>query len=124
MRNKANRTGLKGMKSFAEKRLRSSCGFCETKPTVAAGAVCRVPARAYEETPCGVTTNGVSYVKQSQRVCANRCEVFCRKQVVLVRQTLRNKANPACRDDGGHSPPYGTCRAGGQNSVDARPRMC
>ena len=31
---------------------------CETKPIEAAGTVCSGPARASEETPCGVTTNG------------------------------------------------------------------
>ena len=40
---------------------------CQTKPTEAAEGVCRVPVRASsEETPYGVTTNGVDSVKQSQ----------------------------------------------------------
>jgi hypothetical protein len=39
---------------------------CETKPMDCAGAVCGVPARASEETPCGVTTSEACPAKQSQ----------------------------------------------------------
>ena len=39
------------------------------KANRAGGAVCSVPARAYKETPCGVTTNGIDSAKQSQRPC-------------------------------------------------------
>ena len=58
---------------------------CETKPTGITGAVRSVPARAYfsreqaSVTPCGVTTNEVDHVKQSQL---------------------------SCRADGGHGPPH------------------
>ena len=46
---------------------RTPCGRGrKTKPVCLAVAVCSVPARASEETPCGVTTNGGQFAKQSQ----------------------------------------------------------
>ena len=77
----------------------TNCRPCETKPAEASESVCSVPARAYEETPYGVTTNGTDSAKQSQPAGPEALAIADFRLQIADRRTLeravRNKAKRA-----------------------------